>query len=99
MYLQSLFSRIFNKVASKDHRVRDCYGRNGWRWHKILQGFAPGSRSDSESILELKELLANITLMDNRDEAGWRWNLTEIFTVKSIYNFLQDSGVHERRFI
>lgn len=97
--LQSMFPHLFNAVVRKNHRVWEFSGTNGWRWHKILQGFMSGSSADDESILALKELLCTITLSDVGDAARWRWSNSEVFTVKSMYNFIQKGGISETKFV
>lgn len=89
---------IYNAVVFKNQRVRDYYSSNGSLWHKILQRPTSGPPPDQESILQLKDLLYTITLTDNGDEAIWSWSNSDLFSVKSMYNFLQERGVKERRF-
>lgn len=39
-----------------------------------------------------------IALGNYRDVARWRWAQSETFSIKSLYQFLQDSGVITKRF-
>ncbi len=94
--LSSAFSHIFENVSRKTSKVRDCCGATGgWKWDKILRGFAPTSQSDRDLILELKATVNIVALSNTQDEIRWRWTKTECFSVKSLYAFLQDGGVSD----
>nr|CAD1842587.1 unnamed protein product [Ananas comosus var. bracteatus] len=86
------------KSERKNHRVRDAYNALGWRWESILQGFRPASTADEESILALIEIVDTVTLSESEDVVTWRWTTSEVFTVKSLYYFLQEGGVTATHF-
>lgn len=44
-------------------------------------------------------MICTVTLANNGDEVRWRWSHVEAFTVKSLYTFLQDSGVTETKLV
>nr|CAD1822879.1 unnamed protein product [Ananas comosus var. bracteatus] len=94
-----MFPQLFNTVAGKNRRVREFAGTDGWRWHSILQEFTAHSTADQDSILALKDLVSTFNLSARGDEARWRWCNSGIFTVKSLYNFIQKGGVTETRFL
>ncbi len=73
-------------------------GGTGWRWDKILAGFPTQSRADTSLASQLRVLTEDFTLSHSKDEVRWRLTGSEVFTVKSLYCFLQDSGVSDRSF-
>ncbi len=99
MTLRTQFFGVFNVVQSNFCRVNDCYGPNGWRWRKILSGYAASSSAQTETIRNLKALLADLHPTNSRDVIRWRWTSSEAYSVKSMYKFLQDSGVIDKSFV
>ncbi len=85
-------------VSGKTFRVHDCFGRMGWKWTKILRGLVPSSQRERAEIMELKSVLSNYVPSNSKDVVRWRWTKSEAFSVKSLYFFLQDSGVREDKF-
>lgn len=75
--------------------MRDCYGCREWKWRKILAGFEPNSLNDREAVLKLKESLSSVVLSDSPNVVKWRWTQSEMFTVNSLYKFLQNGGVKD----
>ncbi len=86
------FPCIFSDVLSKNLRVWDCWGTNGWRWDRILEGIDASTSSIGESIGLLKDAVNDISPNNNPDGIQWRWSTPGTFTVKSAFTFLQDGG-------
>lgn len=97
--LQSMFLHIFNAVVMKNQRVGKFIGTDGSRWQRILQGFTAYSTTDDDSIVALKDLVNTCNLSELGDETIWRWCNSGVFTVKSLYNFMQNGGVTETKFV
>ncbi|XP_020112123.1 uncharacterized protein LOC109726747 [Ananas comosus] len=96
--LRSCYPNLTNAVQSRNYRVKECYGRSGWRWHKILADYEPSSQADRESILKLKDSPSNVMLSATSDVIKWRWTHSEMFIVNSLNKFLQDGGVKENSY-
>ncbi len=97
MPLHTAFHHIFDKVCANNCRVWDCWGARGWKWRKILDGFAPGNQAERELCSRLMTEVNAVSLSPGRDEVMWRWDNSGRFSVKSLYNFLKDGGVVDRR--
>ncbi len=97
--LRTLYPHIYDSVRNKNYRVKDCWGTNGWKWNKIMAGFVLRSQMESDLILNLKESVHEFSPRSDTDVVRWRWEPSEKFTVRSLYNFLQDGGVPDRRFV
>ncbi len=96
--LSTQFLPIFRTVRKTNSRVQKCYGTNRWKWRKISLGFTPCSQSEEDLLRDFKCVLDGFNLTDGRDGIKWRWTQSEVFLVKSMYLFLQDSGVIDERF-
>nr|CAD1827544.1 unnamed protein product [Ananas comosus var. bracteatus] len=79
-------------AEQQQQQVRDCYGCRGWKRRTILVGFEPNSLNDREAVLKLKEALSSVVLSDSPDVVKCRWTQFEMFTVNSLYKFLQNGG-------
>ncbi len=97
--MNSLHHQIFARVRHKNLRVIDCWGASGWSWSKITNGFDSSSPHDSVLVHNLKTLVLGLSPSTGADSVEWRWASSGTFTVRSFYNFLQDSGVSDRRFV
>ncbi len=95
--LRTAYPLIFDKVRTKTCRVRDCWGSRGWKWRKILAGFVPDSQAERDLRENIVADVNAIPLSDDKDEVRWRWDNSGRFSVRSLYKFLQDGGVPERR--
>ncbi len=96
--LSTQFPSIFGAVSSKSCRMKDCFDGNGWNWRKLLSGVLPSSSCEERKIRSLKDTLSSTCCNNRRDEFRWRWTTLEVFTIKSMYTFLQHSGVADTRF-
>ncbi len=96
--LRTAFYLVYEKVRSKTVRVRDCWGRRGWKWSKILKGFVPAGTAEREMVTQLRSATQAFHIGNDNDEIRWRWATSEVFSVKSVYTFLQDGGVSGSRF-
>ncbi len=96
--LSTHFHQIYCAVRRQNSRVQDCYGPNDWKWRKICSGFTPRSQSEEILLGDFKTFLSGFHLHDVRDGVRWRWSKSKAFSVKSMYLFLQDSGVVDIRF-
>ncbi len=67
-------------------------------WRRILAGVECNSRGDSVLIAQLKAEVPTGTRDNTSDGVNWRWGEARRFSVKSVYNFLQNGGVAETRF-
>ncbi len=86
--LRTLFPNIHDRVRGKGCRVKECWGRNGWRSGKILGGFSLSNPLEREMVAELKEVISVSPTPYRKDEVRWRWALSQSFSVKSLYDFL-----------
>ncbi len=84
----TLFSCIFDTVRSKDRRISDCWGANGWKWAKIMDDGESRTLFPAEMLRHFKDGVQAISLHNVSDSIKWRWSKLETFTVKSAYKFL-----------
>ncbi len=63
-----------------------------------MAGFAPGSQIERELDTKLRAEANAISIGNIKDEIRWSWDNSGRFSVKSLYNFLQDGGVVDKRF-
>ncbi len=64
-----------------------------------MAGFTPFSSTEVDALRNFKDTLTGAQLSDSRDCFRWRWTPSELFSVKSMYLFLQDTGVSDKRFV
>ncbi len=62
-------------------------------------GFTPSSQLEADLLRNFKATVAGKHLIDVCDGVRWRWSKSEVFSIKSLYFFLQDSGVADKRFV
>ncbi len=74
-------------------------GGNRWLWDRILAGFSPMTQTERDMASKLSDLISVTTPSNSEDVIKWRWDRSELFSVKSLYNFLQDGGVSDRSFL
>ncbi len=63
-----------------------------------LPGFTPNTTFDEEIVRNLMHTISGIRPSNTRDTISWRWTQSELFSMKSLYSFLQDSGIRHNGF-
>lgn len=63
-----------------------------------MAGFSCSSQNDNTLVQHLMESVDAMALTNRQDEVRWRWTRSEVFSVKSLYLFLQDGGVVVKRY-
>lgn len=73
--------------------MSECFDENDRKWEVILAEHAPVTALARVFVQDIQNLLSTIRLTNLKDKVSWRWAQSGLFSVRSLYTFLQDGGV------